>query len=150
MKLLIINGPGLGDLSDSDRYDGLTLQALREGCEQLCKELQVDLDFRQTDDQKEMIRWMSEDSANFDSLVINPIADLRAASVESGFYRAAMQGAAQLKKPVIEVHISNIYRQGIEIAQPLHEPDGDMGFICGFGLDGYLLAINASDHRWKS
>lgn len=148
-KILVINGPGLGDLADYDgnSYGGLTLRDIREGCERLCNELQVDLDFRQTDDQEEMFRWIAKDSENFDSLIINPIGYSRSASVELGFFRSAIQVVAHLKRPVIEVHINNIYRQSAEITQPLHEPQGDMGFICGLGLDGYLLAIKASVAR---
>ena len=148
-NILIVNGPGLGDLSDYDgnSYGGLTLQAIREACEKYCDELEVDLDFRQTDDQEEMFQWIAKDSEKFDSLIINPIGYSRAATVELGFFRSAMQVIAHLKKPVIEVHINNIYRQSAEITQPLHEPEGDMGFICGLGLHGYLLAIKASVHR---
>ena len=96
-KILIINGPGLGDLTDYDgnSYGGLTLPAIRERCEQLCDELQVDLDFRQTDDQEEMCQWIAKASENFDSLIINPVGYSHAASVELGFYRSAMQVVAQ-------------------------------------------------------
>jgi 3-dehydroquinate dehydratase-2 len=148
-KILIVNGPGLGDLADYDGngYGGLTLQTIREGCEQLCNELQVDLDFRQTDDQEQMLQWIAKDSENFDSLIINPVGYSHVASLEPGFYQSAMQVAAHLKKPVTEVHINNIYRQSAEITQSLQEPGGDMGFICGLGMYGYLMAIKASIHR---
>jgi len=148
-KILIINGPGLSDLTDYDgnSYGGLSLQSIREGCEQLCDELEVELDFRQTDDQEEMFQWIAKDSENFDGLIINPIGYSRAATVKLGFFRSAMKVVAHLKRPVIEVHINNIYRQSAEITQPLHEPEGDMGFICGLGMYGYLLAIKATVHK---
>jgi len=58
-------------------------------------------------------------------------------------YRSAIQVIANLKKPIIEVHLTNIYRHLDDVNHPLHEPVGEMGFICGFGKRSYLLAIRA-------
>jgi len=141
--LLLLNGPGLADLSDYDgnSYGNLTLEGIRKDCSALCDELGLTLDFRQTDNQDEMFRWIAKDSEAFDGVIINPVGYSRAATVTFELYRSAIQLIAHLKKPVIEVHITNIYRQSAEITQPLHEPEGDMGFICGFGKLSYLLAI---------
>jgi len=148
-SILILNGPGLRDLGDYDgnTYGPLTLQGIRDECASLCRHLGIDMEFRQTDDQDEMFRWIAKDSERFDGVVINPVGYSRAASVAFELYRSAIQMLAHLNKPVIEVHITNIYRQSAEITQPLHGPEGDMGFICGFGKDSYLLAINAISRK---
>ena len=151
-SILIINGPGLDDLSDYDgnSYGDLTLPMIRDASAALCDKLGIRLDFRQTEDQDEMFHWIARDSEEFDGVIINPVGYARSATVSIGIYRSAIQVIARLKKPVIEVHINNIYRQSAEITQPLHEPEGDMGFICGFGLNSYLAAIRAIKMRLES
>jgi 3-dehydroquinate dehydratase-2 len=148
-KILILNGPGLADLSDYDgnTYQGLTLAGIRDACEKLCESLGIELEFRQTEDQEEMFRWIAKDSEDFDGVIINPVGYSRAATVAYPIYRSAIQMIALLKKPVVEVHINNIFSQSAEITQPVHEPEGDMGFVCGLGLHSYLLAIRAIARR---
>lgn len=148
-KLLVINGPGLADLGnfDGNSYGNLTLEKIQNECAQLCEKLGATLDFRQTDDEDEMFRAIAKDSDDYDALIINPIGYSRAASVEFELYRSAIKMIAQLKKPVIEVHITNIFKQGAEITKPLQVPEGEMGFICGLGINSYLLAIKAVTKR---
>ena len=149
-RLLIVNGPGLADLRDFDgnrHGDKITLGAIREACAALCGSLGMQMDFRQTEDEEEMFRWISQDSDGFDALIVNPIGTSRAAAVEPERYRSSLMQLMRLNKPVIEVHLSNIFREGEDITQALQSPRGsggdrrDMGFICGLGLESYLLAI---------
>jgi len=149
IKLLILNGPGLGDLSDFDRknYGGLSLEGIRKECSMLCEQLGIQLDFRQTDDETEMFNFIAKDSEAYDALIINPVGYSRAASVEFEMYRSAILTIAHLKKPVIEVHITNIFKPDSEITKPLQVPEGNMGFISGLGVSGYLLAIKAVNKR---
>lgn len=65
-------------------------------------------------------------------------------------YRSAIKMIAHLKKPVVEVHLTNIFRQGDELTKPLQGPEGEMGFICGLGLHSYLLGIKAVAKRLES
>jgi 3-dehydroquinate dehydratase-2 len=143
--VLILNGPGLSDLSHYKSIGDatMTLAEIEEDCAELCKSLGLELDFRQTDNQDEMFRWIAKDSEGFDGVIINPVGHSQSAIQKFELYRSAIQMIANLKKPIIEVHISNIYRQVAEITQPLHEPVGDMGFICGLGKYSYLLALRA-------
>ena len=149
IKLLLLNGPGLSDLSnyDGNSYGDLTLDFIREECAQLCGELGIELDFRQTDNEDEMFGFIAKDSDGFDALIINPVGYSRAATVEFELYRSAIRLIAHNKKPAIEVHITNIFDKEAEITRPLQVPEGEMGFICGFGVDGYLLAIQAIERR---
>jgi 3-dehydroquinate dehydratase-2 len=119
----------------------MTLAGLRAKCQALCDELGLTLDFRQTDDKDEMFRWIAKDSEDFDGVIINPVGHSPAMIQIFELYRSAIQVIAHLKRPIIEVHITNIYRHIEEVAKPPHEPAGDMGFICGFGTLSYLMAI---------
>jgi len=150
-KVLILNGPGLGDLSDFDgnTYGRFSLQDVRNACSDLCEELGLDLDFRQTEDQDEMFRWIARDSENFDGVVINPIGYSRAASVPFPVYRSAIEMIAKLNKAVVEVHLNNIFTERASITQRVYEPEGEMGFVCGLGINSYLLAIRALAHRFR-
>ena len=142
--LLILNGPGLADLSAGGPQCGdLTLEQVQDGCSARCEQLGLGLDFRQTDDQEEMIRWIAKDSEDFAGLIINPVGYIKADDVDIDMYRSAIGSIAHLKKPVVEVHMTNIFKEGDESTRPLQVPEGEMGFICGLGKHSYLLAINA-------
>ncbi len=148
-SILILNGPGLADLSDFDgnTYGEMTLGSIEQKCTALCNQLGLDLDFRQTDEENEMFRYIARDSEDYDGLIINPIGYSRAASVNFEMFRNAIMLIAHLKKPVIEVHITNIFLPGADITRPLQVPEGDMGFISGLGVHSYLLAIKAIHQR---
>lgn len=149
--LLVLNGPGLADLSaDGSRYGGLTLGQVRDECSALCERLDLQLDFRQTDDEEEMFRWITNDSEKFAGLIINPSGCTKSDSVDFDWYRSAIDLIAHLKKPVVEVHMSNIFREDVEFARPLQASGSEMGFVCGFGKHSYLLAINAVAKRLQS
>lgn len=148
-KLLILNGPGVGDLSDFDgnSYGNITLEQLHQECRSLCDSLDIELDFRQTDDEDEMFRYIAKDSDSYSGLVINPVGYSRAASLDFDIYRMAIKSTAHLKRPVIEVHLTNIFLDDAEVIRPLQPPEGEVGFISGFGANSYLLAIQAIDKR---
>lgn len=147
--LLILNGPGLGDLGaySGHWYGDITLDDIRSACQAACDEFGFDLDFRQTDNQDEMFRWIAKDSESFDGVIINPVGHSREMIMKFELYRSAIQVIASLKKLVIEVHITNIYREIKDVTQPLHEPEGDMGFICGFGKLSYVMAVRTIARR---
>lgn len=151
-RLLILNGPGLADLGDDDDNNdrGLTLEKVRTECSELCHSLGIDLDFRQTEDQDEMIRWMTNDSEGYDGVIINPVGCSRAATVSFPAYRSAIRTIALLRKPVVEVHINNFFSRSAETTRPVHEPAGAMGLVCGLGVHGYLLGIRSIAHRFES
>lgn len=148
-SILVLNGPGLEDLrdDDGDTDRDLTLAEIRDACARLCESLELELDFRQTEDQDEMRRWIGKDSRDFDGIILNSFGCSRASTVTYPAYRPAVEMIAGLKKPIVEVHINNIFSEGPEITEPAHEPGIDMGLVCGLGLHGYLLAIRAIAHR---
>lgn len=149
-SILILNGPGLADLSDFDGNtygDEMTLANIENKCGALCDQLGLDVDFRQTDEENEMFRFIARDSEDYDGLIINPIGYARAATVNFEMFRNAIMLIAHLKKPVIEVHITNIFLPGANITRPLQVPEGNMGFISGLGMQSYLLAIKAINQQ---
>ncbi len=143
-KLLILNGPGLSDLSIYDEFYGkISIGMIEEKCIEVCNELGLDLDFRQTDDEDELFSFLIKDSDDFDAVVINPVGYSHALTADFARYRLGIKTLTLQKKPVIEVHIANIFQQGSDITKPLQVPEGEMGFISGFGVYSYLLAIKA-------
>ena len=66
-RLLIINGPGLSDLSNYNEtgYDDLTLDAVQQKCSETCEGLGLEMDFRQKDNESELLSVLIEDIDNF-------------------------------------------------------------------------------------
>ena len=143
--ILIANGPGLDDLDGRVDRDNepLTLDSIRRACKKRCADLGLELEFRQTDDYQLMLEWLSDEGENYDGLIINPF-NLPTVDIDTdSFYQSAMQRVAQLKKPAVEVRLTNLYATDAEIPRSVHKPQCDMGFVCGFGLHSYVLAISA-------
>ena len=151
-KILIISGPVSGDRIDRlDVEDSVpTLDVIREACEKHCVGLKADLDFRQSDDHRVLLEWLEKDCEEFDGVILNPAVSSKVDSGAGPFYASAMQLIADSGKPAIEVRLDNIYRSGEKKVQQQHKPECDMGFVCGFGLQGYILAINALAQRFAT
>ena len=148
-KLLIMNGPGLSDLSSFNEmgYGHLTLDTVRKKCAESCKILGLKMDFRQTDDEAELSRFLIEGIEDFDALIINPVGHSHASSVDFTIYSSAIKTITRQNKPVIEVHISNIFQQGVENTKPIHVPKCEVGFVSGLGIHSYDLAIRAVNKK---
>ena len=148
-KILVINGPNAGDRNDPNGVEDSVpaLEDIRRACEKHCDDSNIDLDFRQSDDHQVLIEWLQNDSEKFDGLIFNPVIRSAAGSDTSELYDSAMRVIAQSGKPAIEVRLSNIYKRGENNSKQAHKPGCDMGFVCGFGLQGYLVAINAMAQR---
>jgi len=144
-KLLIINGPGLSDLSNFNDYgyEDLTLKKLQKKCLETCKSLGIDLDFFQTDDQSELYEKLSDGLEGFDALIINPVGYSHASKLDFDVYNSNIKTSAIKNKPVIEVHIANIFQDGESVSEPVIVAKSDVGFICGLGVNSYELAIRS-------
>jgi 3-dehydroquinate dehydratase len=101
------------------------------------------LDFRQAADPETLFQWIARESEGFDGVVFNPSGYPASIDTSTDNYVSAIQVIVRNRKPLIEVHTGNIYRDGAEPGRLMHEPGVDIGFICGFGLHGYLAAIRA-------
>jgi len=150
-KLLIMNGPGLSDLSNFNEmgYGHLTLDIVRKKCAETCKIFDLKMDFRQTDDETELSRFLIEGIEDFDALIINPVGHSHAPSIDFAIYSSAIKMITQQNKPVIEVHISNIFQQGSENTKPIQVPEGEVGFVSGLGIHSYDLTIRAVNKKLR-
>ena len=149
-KLLILNGPGLSDLSVYDEFYGnISLETIEKKSKEVCKELNLELDFRQTDDEDELFGFLLKDSEKFDAVIINPVGYSHASSLDFDIYTSSIETITLQNKPVIEVHIANIFQKGINITTPIKVSEGSVGFVSGFGIHSYDLAIRAVNKKLR-
>ena len=134
-KIIIINGPNLNLLGEREQsqYGSITFEKLKENCLNKAKELNITLDFMQSNIEGEIITTIQKAKSNYDGMIINA----------AGFTHTsvAIRDALDLfKKPIIELHISNIYKRE-EFRQKSLISDIATGGIFGLGTEGYILAI---------
>ena len=136
-NILIINGPNLNLLweREQSQYGSITFDNLKKICLQKSKELNVNLEFTQTNIEGEIVTTIQEARNKFDGIIINA-AGFTHTSV------AIRDSLTIFKKPIIELHISNIYKRE-EFRQKSMISDVVTGIICGLVANGYILAINA-------
>jgi len=146
-----MNGPGLSDLSNFNEmgYGHLTLDIVRKKCAETCKIFGLKMDFRQTDDEAELSRFLKDGIEDFDALIINPTGYSHAPTIDFVIYSSAIKMITQQNKPVIEVHISNIFQQDVENTKPIHAPKCEVGFVSGLGIHSYDLAIRAVNKKLR-
>ena len=146
-KLLIINGPGLSDLSDHNETvnDDLSLAVIEQKCIETSREMGLEVDFRQNDDESELLRTLVDDVNNFDAFIINPAGLSKSSFIDYDAFSAAINKITNLSKPVIEVRIENIFIQ--EGSRPLRGSESGVGFVSGLGKYGYVLAINSINKK---
>ena len=137
MKILVLNGPNLGrlDLRDSKIYGDLDFKGLKNYIEEAAKNLNLEVDIRQTDSEVEMIGWLHEAADKNQPVIINPAAFTH--------YSYAIRDAADMvKAPLIEVHLSNpLAREEFRHTSVISGVA--TGTIGGFGPDSYRLALSA-------
>ena len=109
-NILILNGPGLS---------GSALSEIEETCRHTCQQSGAGLDFRQSDDEKEITRWLEIDAQEFSGIIISPVANKEAATFDFERLQAAITSIAHLSIPIIEVHLENIFLTGSNISAPL-------------------------------
>ena len=134
-NIIIINGPNLNPLGEREQsqYGSITFDQLKQKCLLKAKELNVNLEFFQSNIEGEIVTTIQEAKKKFDGIIINA----------AGFTHTsvAIRDALDVyKKPIIELHISNIYKRE-EFRQKSLISDIVTGGIFGLGADGYILAI---------
>ena len=136
-KILFINGPNLNLLGEREQsqYGTITFNELKELCIEKSKELDIKIQFKQSNIEGEIVTWIQEAKGVQDGIIINA----------AGFTHTsvAIRDALQIfEKPKIELHISNIYKRE-EFRKKSLISDVVTGGIFGLGSDGYILAIIA-------
>ena len=143
-KIIIINGPNLNLLGDREQsqYGSTTFDNLKDNCFKKAKEIKVDLDFVQSNIEGEIVNLIQEARNKYNGLIINA----------AGFTHTsvAIRDALNIfKKPIIELHISNIYKRE-EFRQKSLISDVVTGGIFGLGVEGYILAIISVEKMIKN
>jgi 3-dehydroquinate dehydratase-2 len=136
-KILIINGPNLNMLGtrEKDIYGNVTLEEIKKSCESEAKKLKQKIKFYQSNSEAEIIDEIHSAKGNFDFIIINAAAYTHTSI-------AIMDALLAVQIPVIEIHLSNIYKRE-EFRHKSYISKIANGVICGFGVNSYLLALNA-------
>ena len=134
-KIIIINGPNLNLLGEREQsqYGSTTFKELEENCMKKSNEIGIELKFTQSNIEGELVSLIQNARNEYDGMIINA----------AGFTHTsvAIRDALDLfKKPIIELHISNIYKRE-EFRQKSLISDIVTGGIFGLGAEGYILAI---------
>ena len=150
-RLLIINGPGLSDLSRFNEFghDDLTLEKVQKKCLETCESLGLSLEFCQSDDEAELTNYLTRACKEFDALIINPVSYANASSLDFDIYTSNIETVTLQNKPVIEVHIANIFQKRVDVTEPIKVSEGNVGFVSGFGIHSYELAIRAVHRKLR-
>jgi 3-dehydroquinate dehydratase-2 len=143
-NILIINGPNLNLLGEREQsqYGSITFNSLKNACLKKSKELEINLEFLQSNIEGEIVTMIQDARKKYDGIIINA----------AGFTHTSVSirdALAIYKKPIIELHISNIYkREGFRHKSLISAVAS--GIICGLGANGYILAINALQELLKN
>ena len=143
-NILIINGPNLNLLGEREQsqYGSVTFDQLKENCISKSKELGIIVEFTQSNIEGELVSLIQNARNKYDGMIINA----------AGFTHTsvAIRDALDLfKKPIIELHISNIYKRE-EFRHKSLISDVVSGGIFGLGDNGYILAIIAMQKMLKN
>jgi len=143
-KIIIINGPNLNLLGEREQsqYGEKDYKFLEEICLNRAKELKIDLEIKQSNVEGEIVNIIQEARNSYDGIIIN-----------AGGYThtsvAIRDSLSIFKKPIIELHISNIYKRENFRHKSLIS-DIATGGIFGLGTNGYILAINSMQELLKN
>ncbi len=135
--VLVLNGPNLNLLGTREPaiYGSETLKDVEARCVGRAKALGLTVDFRQTNTEGELVSWIQQAHAQASGIVLNAGAYTHTSIA----IHDALRGC---QLPVVEVHLSNIYKREPFRHHSYVSPAAD-GVICGFGPQGYELAIEA-------
>ena len=135
--IAVLNGPNMNmlGLRQPALYGRATLDDVEALCAETAEQLGLAIDFRQTNGEGELISWVQECRSRAAGIVINP-AGFTTTSI------ALMDALLATDLPVIEVHVTNIHRRE-EFRQHSYVSKAAVGVICGLGINGYALALNA-------
>ena len=136
-KIIILNGPNLNLLGEreKDKYGNISLKDIENNCKEFSKKNDIELSLYQSNIEGELVEEIQKSRKNQDGLIIN-----------AGGYThtsVAIHDALKIIKiPIIELHITNIYNREDFRHKSLISKIAN-GVICGFGSEGYIMALKA-------
>jgi len=136
-SVLILNGPNLNMLGVREPavYGSQTLDELEAACQERAEALGLVIDFRQSNSEGELVGWVQQARTVNDGIIVN-------AGAYSHTSIALLDALTLAELPVIEVHLSNIFRRE-SFRHHSYVSTVAKGVICGLGAQGYLLALDA-------
>ena len=140
VTVFVLNGPNLNMLGvrEPSIYGGKSLKQIGEDCVAAGSALGLTVDFRQTNHEGVLVDWIQEAASGAEGIVMNPGAYTHTSVAIHDAIRAA-------GRPVIEVHLSNIFAREAFRHHSYVSPVA-AGVICGLGPMGYILALDALKH----
>ena len=136
-KIIIINGPNINLLGEREQsqYGSINFDQLIDVCKKKSIELGIKIEFIQSNVEGDLVNIIQDSRKKFDGMIINAAAFTHTS--------VAIRDALEIfKKPIIEIHISNIYKRE-EFRHKSLISDIVTGGIFGLGTEGYILAIIA-------
>jgi 3-dehydroquinate dehydratase II len=136
-KIIILNGPNLNLLGEREKnqYGSFTLKDIEKNCKKFANDNDIELSLFQSNIEGELVESIQNSRKEQQGLIIN-----------AGGYThtsVAIHDALKiLKIPIIELHISNIYNRE-EFRHKSLISKVAKGIICGFGAEGYIMALKA-------
>jgi 3-dehydroquinate dehydratase-2 len=140
MKVLFLNGPNLNLLGtrEPEVYGRLTLADIEAAVRERANQLKVEVTFRQSNQEGELVAWIQEAKGKFDVMVINAAAYTHTSV-------ALRDAISAVGVPAIEIHLSNIHARE-EFRHKSLIAAVCRGQICGFGAKSYILGLEAAIH----
>lgn len=137
----VLNGPNLNLLGkrEPEVYGHETLEQVQERTRARAAAFGLDIVFRQSNDEGELVGWIQEARAHAGGLIVN-------AGAYTHTSVAMLDALLAAGIPCIEVHLSNIFRRE-EFRRHSYISHASVGVICGFGVKGYELAVEALAER---
>ena len=135
--ILILNGPNLNLLGtrEPEIYGSTTLADIEASCRAHASQANIDVDFRQSNVEGELVTWIQTVAGNTIGIIINAAAYTHTS--------VALHDALKATGlPIVELHLSNVYKRESFRHKSFISSVAD-GVICGFGAHGYVLAIDA-------
>tara|TARA_Y100001970_G_scaffold140634_1_gene173181 strand:+ start:12522 stop:12968 length:447 start_codon:yes stop_codon:yes gene_type:complete len=135
-KILVINGPNLNLLGtrEKEKYGNSSLADIQKKCESYSKKIGLQIDFKQSNVEGEIVNIIQSAKDKYQGIIIN-----------AGGYThtsvAILDALLAVKKPTIELHITNIYKREDFRHKSLISKAAN-GIICGLGVDGYIMALD--------
>ena len=137
-KILVIHGPNLNLLGKRETkiYGKADLKTINKMISKKAKSLKASVEFYQSNHEGDIVEMIGKAGKKFGAIVINPAAYTHTSV-------AIRDAVSAIDIPVIEVHLTNIYAREEFRHKSLISPVAK-GVICGFGINGYLLGLEAA------
>ena len=136
-KIIILNGPNLNLLGEreKEKYGNITLKDIENNCKEIAKKNNIDLSLFQSNIEGELVEEIQKARKEQHGLIIN-------AGAYTHTSVAILDSLLAIKLPTIEVHITNIYNRE-EFRKKSLISKAANGIICGFGINGYIMALDS-------